>query len=75
MLYLVCDAGRLVEIRAFYFVGCDSGRFGEMCEFECHCKDEKSCGRLGTCSSGCHPGWMNTTCQTSKTTQQILHSA
>ncbi|XP_061192574.1 receptor-type tyrosine-protein phosphatase kappa-like [Saccostrea echinata] len=45
--------------------GCDSGRFGEMCEFECHCKDEDSCTRLGTCPSGCHPGWLNTTCQTS----------
>ena len=49
-----------------YDVGCDPGRFGEMCEFECHCKNEEPCSRLGSCPSGCHPGWVNTTCQTRK---------
>lgn len=44
--------------------GCDPGRFGEMCEFECHCMNEEPCSQLGSCSRGCHPGWMNTTCQT-----------
>ncbi|XP_052709180.1 scavenger receptor class F member 1-like [Crassostrea angulata] len=44
--------------------GCDPGKFGEMCEFECHCKNEEPCFYLGSCPHGCHPGWMNTTCQT-----------
>ncbi|XP_062609607.1 scavenger receptor class F member 1-like, partial [Saccostrea cucullata] len=44
--------------------GCDSGRFGELCEFECHCKNESPCTPMGICPSGCHPGWLNSTCQT-----------
>ncbi|XP_052711077.1 scavenger receptor class F member 2-like [Crassostrea angulata] len=35
-----------------------------VCEFECHCKKEEPCFYLGSCPHGCHPGWMNATCQT-----------
>ncbi|XP_062576790.1 multiple epidermal growth factor-like domains protein 6 isoform X4 [Saccostrea cucullata] len=54
--------------------GCDSGRFGELCEFECHCKYESPCTPMGICPSGCHPGWLKSTCQTLHQISQLRNS-
>ncbi|XP_052089798.1 cell death abnormality protein 1-like [Mytilus californianus] len=44
---------------------CAAGRFGNNCEYECHCEDQsEACESIiGKCSSGCAQGWDGFNCQ------------
>ncbi|CAC5359745.1 FLT1 [Mytilus coruscus] len=44
---------------------CAAGRFGNNCEYECHCEDQsEACESIiGKCSSGCSQGWDGFNCQ------------
>ena len=46
---------------------CPNGRFGKNCAKECHCKEVmEACNKnTGSCKSGCHPGWLDISCQES----------
>lgn len=48
-----------------FSVKCMSGRFGDNCLEECHCRNEtEACDAIaGTCKSGCHAGWLGASCK------------
>lgn len=60
----------LTTIRVLHFIkGCKrSGMYGDNCDKYCLtiCKDHMCHIQKGTCYA-CQPGWMGTTCNTSKT--------
>ena len=47
------------------FLACRPGRFGDNCEFICHCEGgHRNCDKDGFCHGGCEAGWAGFTCQT-----------
>ncbi|KAH9498152.1 hypothetical protein Btru_008400 [Bulinus truncatus] len=50
-----------ISLQAF---SCDVGKFGELCEFQCHCH-EMMCGQSGQCLHGseCQVGYFGHLCQ------------
>ncbi|CAC5359746.1 unnamed protein product [Mytilus coruscus] len=54
---------------------CSSGRFGNNCEYECHCADQSEACEItnGKCSSGCAQGWNGFNCQTHGIADKHIH--
>ncbi|XP_059155559.1 uncharacterized protein LOC131940777 [Physella acuta] len=44
-------------------LGCESGWFGSMCQFKCHCKTNTQCDAKGLCPNGCDDGYFGEKCQ------------
>ncbi|XP_077981803.1 uncharacterized protein LOC144436819 [Glandiceps talaboti] len=44
---------------------CPSGMYGDLCNYNCHCKDNAACNKdTGVCPNGqCAPGWRGDDCQ------------
>ena len=49
----------------FCLIGCIFGLFGDNCDKECHCKDEKEDCQVmqGRCQYGCSGNYAGDTCQ------------
>ena len=50
---------------------CESGSFGQNCQFECHCAEGSTCSE-GECSNGCADQWEGHKCQISKIEYTII---
>ncbi|GFO23024.1 multiple epidermal growth factor-like domains protein 10 [Plakobranchus ocellatus] len=43
---------------------CTGGKFGDRCQFQCHCAANTDCDQSnGACSDGCDPQWFGPACQ------------
>ena len=54
---------------------CPNGKFGNMCEGQCHCLNSEACDKeSGTCNSGCAPGWTGNVCEQSKAKKLLRYT-
>ncbi|GFR79393.1 fucolectin-related protein [Elysia marginata] len=42
---------------------CDSGWFGDNCQYQCHCAGSALCNQDGSCNAGCSDNWFGPACQ------------
>lgn len=54
---LVMSQGTPIQVK------CDTGWFGNRCQFQCHCSGPPDCTFDGFCQSGCDPNWFGPACQ------------